>query len=157
MKNQFATNPHKAASKIQTNNMLIGVCMTIFGILWAFSPENLTTEIVLQFVFAIPLLYVSNLCYTKIAYWKEVRLWDYFGWFTGTTALVFVLNMLGVLTYFIGYHKMSILYFLTIWILLTIYTMINIYHNPKAAKIKIFKLLYFIILQLIFGLGMLYF
>lgn len=154
---KFRTNPNKAASKIQTNNTLIGVCLTIFGILWAFSPEKLTTEIILQFVFAIPLLYVSNLCYTKIAYWKEVKAWDYFGWFTSTTALVFVLNMLGVLTYFLGFQKMAIIYFLTIWILLVIYTAINVYYNRKAAGLKIFKLLYFIILQLIFGLGMLYF
>jgi len=90
----FKTNPHKAAAKIRINNTLIGVCLTMFGIIWAFSSNKLTSDIILQFIFAVPLLYVSSLCYTKLAYWKEVRLWEFFGWFTGTTALAFVLIQL---------------------------------------------------------------
>ena len=156
MVDPFRTNPHKAAAKIRINNTLIGVCLTIFGVLWAFSPEKLGLEIMLQFIFAVPLLYVSSLCYTKIAYWEEVKLWDYFGWFTGTTALAFVFNVIGILSFLIGFRVLALIYFFTIWLLLAIYTAINYYYKPKNVSIKIFKLLYFIAIQLIFGVAILY-
>ena len=152
----FHTNPPKAASKLKVNNALIGVCISVFGIMWTFAPERLNFPILLQFVFAVPLLYVSSISYTKIAYWKQIKLWDYFGWFTGTTGTAFVLNVVGILTFFLGHPRMAFMYFVTIWSLLIIYTLINIRYNKNAIGIKIFKLLYFIIVQLIFGMGILY-
>ena len=157
MANPFETNPHKAAAKIRVNNTLTGVCITVFGILWAFGSEKLNTQIILQFILAIPLFYVSSLSYSKIAYWKEIKLWDYFGWFTGTTAIIFVLNIIGILTHLIGFTKLTLVYFAMIWALLLVYTIINIHYNPKDSANKIFKLLYFVIMQLIFGIGILYF
>ena len=156
MVNPFETNPHKAAAKIRINNTLIAVCMTIFGIIWAFAPGRLSVEILLQFIFAVPLLYISSISYAKIAYRKETKLWDYFGWFTGTTATAFVLNVIGVLTFFLGYPIMTLIYFVVIWSLLIVYTSINICYNPKKIGVKVFKLLFFIIIQLIFGMGILY-
>ena len=156
MVNHFKTNPHKAAAKIEINNTLISVCITIFGIMWAFAPERLNVEILLQFIFAVPLLYISSICYTKIAYWKEVKCWDYYGWFTSTTAAAFVLNVIGILTFFLGYTIMALIYFAVIWFLLIIYTLINIHYDPKATGVKVFKLLFFILIQLIFGIGILY-
>ena len=153
----FKTNPQKAASKISINNNLIAACLAIFGILWAIAPEKLTLPIIIQFAFAIPLLYVSSIAYTKIAYWKQVKFWDYLGWFTGTTATAFVLNIIALLIFILGYRGMALAYFFLLWFLLIIYTAINIYYNPRVARVKIFKLLFFIFIQLIFGIGILYF
>jgi len=156
MQNPFKTNPEKASSKIRINNNLIAVCLTLFGIVWAFAPERLDVEIVMQFIFAVPLLYLSSIAYTKIAYWKEVRLWDYLGWFSGTTGMAFVLNIVGIFTYLLGYEVMMIVYYLVIWGLLLLYTIINIHYDKKVIGIKVFKLAYFILIQLFFGLGVLY-
>jgi len=153
----FKTNPQKAASKISINNSLMAVCLAIFGILWAIVPEKLTPPIIIQFTFAIPLLYVSSIAYTKIAYWKQVKFWDYLGWFTGTTATAFVLNIIAILIFILGYKGMALAYFLVLWSLLAVYTIINIHYNPWAVRVKIFKLLFFILIQLIFGVVIFYF
>lgn len=156
MPDPFKTNPHKAASKIEINNTLMAVCLTVFGIIWAFAPERLDNVVLVQFIFAIPLLYISSISYTKIAYWKEVRLWNYFGWFTGTTAKAFVLNIIGVLIFLLGHPGFSIMYFIVTWIFLGIYTLINLHFDPKRLKEKIFKFLYFVLIQFFFGILVLY-
>ncbi|MFC1663703.1 hypothetical protein ACFL0A_01070 [Patescibacteria group bacterium] len=153
----FKTNPQKAASKISINNNLMAVCLAIFGIFWATVPEKLTLPIIIQFAFAIPLFYVSSIAYTKIAYWKQVKFWDYLGWFTGITATAFVLNIIAILIFILGYKGMALVYFLVLWSFLVVYTVINIHYNPQVARVKIFKLLFFIFIQLIFGVGTFYF
>lgn len=157
MASPFKANPHKADSKIKINTSLIVVCITLLGIIWTFAPERLNFPILLQFVLAVPLLYISSIAYTKIAYWKEIKLWDYLGWFTGTTATAFVLNIVGILTYLLGYSVLALIYFGVLWGCLLIYTLINIHYNPRAVGFKIFKLLFFIVIQLIFGIGVIYF
>jgi len=153
----FKTNPQKAASKISINNNLISVCLATFGILWAIAPEKLTLPLIVQFTFAVPLFYVSSIAYAKIAYWDQVKFWDYLGWFTGTTATAFVLNIIAVLIFILGYKEMALAYFFILWSLLVVYTVINIRYNPQAVGVKIFKLLFFILIQLIFGVGIFYF
>ncbi|MBS3166851.1 hypothetical protein J4403_01430 [Candidatus Woesearchaeota archaeon] len=100
--NYVKTNPHKSQAKLESMNNIMAVCLTIFGIMWAFSPDRLNGPILLQFVLAIPLLYVSGLAYTKVAYRKEVKFWDNFGWFTSTVATAFVLNIVGILIFLLG-------------------------------------------------------
>lgn len=152
----FKTNPHKANSKISINNTLIAVCLGVFSIMWALSPERLIPSVLLQFIFAIPLLYISSISYTKIAYHDKVRPWDYLGWFTGTTGTAFVLNIFGVLTYSLGHETMALGYFVFTWLLLLIYTLTNIFEDKKSYKQRIFKFVYFIVIQLIFGVAILY-
>ncbi len=157
MSNPFKTNPHKASAKIGINNNLIAVCITVLGIMWAIAPNRLELGILVQFVFAVPLLYVSSIAYTKIAYYSHIKYWDVLGWFTGTTATAFVLNIIGVLLYFLGYPRMTIIYFLITWILLFIYTLINCHYNHGDKVVRIFKFLYFVSIQVVFGLGAIYF
>lgn len=157
MSSPFKTNPHKASAKIVINNNLIAVCITVLGIIWAFAPDRLEISLLLQFVFAVPLLYVSSIAYTKIAYYKEVKYWDYLGWFTSTTATAFVLNIIGILIFFLGHTIMALMYFLVTWFLLLIYTLINCHYNQGDRKVRIFKFLYFVLIQAIFGLGVIYF
>ncbi len=130
----FKTNPHKANSKVSINNTLIAVCLGVFSIMWALSPERLTSEVLLQFILAIPLLYISSTAYTKVAYHDKVKPWDYFGWFTGTTGTAFVLNIFGVLTFSLGHEAMAICYFIFTWVLLFIYTLTNIFEDKKATN-----------------------
>jgi hypothetical protein len=152
----FKTNPHKASAKIVINNNLIAVCITVLGIMWAFAPERLGLGLLIQFVFAVPLLYISSISYTKVAYYKDVKQWDYLGWFTGTTATAFVLNIIGVLIFFLGYPTLMLLYFFVTWFLLLIYTIINCHHNKGDKRIRIFKFVFFVLIQAVFGLGVIY-
>jgi hypothetical protein len=154
--NPFTTNPEKAGSKIRINNDLILACITIFTFIWAFAPNKLSFWLIIQFVFAVPLLYISNTAYTKIAYKKETKLWDYFGWFTGTTGIALVFNILGILIYLLGFMTIFYLYFALLWFLMLIYTIINIHYHPSSIKIRIFKFLYFVLIQVIFGLGFIF-
>ncbi len=134
----------------------MALSITIFSILWSFASDRLNVEILLQFILAIPLLYLSSISYTKVAYWKEVELWEYLGWFTGTTATALVLNVIGILIFFLGYPLVTLIYFFTLWSLLLIYTLINIYYNPDQKRIKLFKFFFFVAIQLIFGVGLLF-
>ncbi len=156
MSSPFKTNPHKASAKLVINNNLIAVCITVLGIMWAFAPDRLGVGLLLQFVFAVPLLYVSSIAYTKIAYYKDVKYWDYLGWFTGTTATAFVLNIIGILIFFLGYPIMTLMYFLVTWFLLLIYTLINCHYNHKDRGVRVFKFIFFVLIQAIFGLGVIY-
>jgi len=158
----FGTNPDKASAKIRINNNLIAACLTIFGMIWALAPGRLTSLIILQFVIAIPLLYASNIAYTKIAYWKKVKLWEYMGWFAGTTGTALVFNILGLLIFSLGFAELAIVYFVVMWLCLLAYTLINIHYSleynphPKDLNYKVFKLFYFISIQLVFGIIPLY-
>ena len=156
MDNSFRTNPHKAAAKIQINNSLLGVCLTMFGFMWAFAPERLSVQVLVQFIFAVPLLYISNNAYSKIAYWRETKIWDYFGWLTSTIAIAFVLNIIGILTFLIGHPQLTVMYFLTTWILLGIYTCVNLYYKRASKRVLLFKYVFFVLVQLLFGIGILY-
>jgi len=151
MINLFKTNPEKASAKIRINNSLIGVLFTIFGIIWAVNPSKLNFWLTLQFVLAMPLLYISNITYTKIAYRKEAHLWDFFGWITGNTAMALVLNIFGILIYILGFISLFYFYFGLIWGLLFIYTILNT-RQAKKPIIGVFKFLYFVLIQIIFGL-----
>ena len=153
----FEANPHKAAAKIGINSSLMAVCLALFTIMWTFAPEKINVKILLQIILAVPLFYISSISYTKIAYWKQVRHWDRLGWLTGNAATAFTLNLIGILTFLLGYSGLALMYFGILWTLLIIYTLINIRYNPKAVKIKVFKLLFFIVIQLIFVNGLLYF
>lgn len=152
MEDGFTTNPQKAAAKININNILMAACLAVLTILWSFSPERAHPAALAQLVFAIPLLYVSSIAYTKIAYRDEVKWWDYLGWFTSTTATAGILNVFGILVHTLGYGAMALAYYLLTWALLLVYTLINMRYHPHAIGIKLFKFFYFVALQFAFGL-----
>ena len=156
-KSPFKTNPHKASAKIGINSNLIAVCITVLGIIWAFDPERLKPWLLMQFIFAVPLLYISSIAYAKIAYYRDIKYWDTLGWFTGTMATAFVLNIIGILVFFLGHTVMSLVYFLFTWFLLMIYTIINCHHNHGDRRLRIFKFLFFVSIQAVFGLSVIYF
>ena len=135
----------------------MALCIALFGVIWAFAPEKLTIEILLQFMFAIPLLYISSIAYTKIAYYTQNKLWENLGWFTGTTGTAFVLNIIAIFMFLIGHPLVALFYFILIWVLLLSYTIINIYYDPRSIRMRIFRLCFFISVQLVFGIGVIYF
>src|SRR3989339_465288 len=97
MKRIFRTNPEKAGNRVAINSFLIGSLFTIFTLIWTLSPEKFSVIIVTQISLAIPLLFVSSLAYSKVAYWKETRLWDTLGRYTNNLATIFIFNVVGLM------------------------------------------------------------
>ncbi len=153
----FEPNPEKAKSRITINSALIGLLLTVFGVVWSLNPERLTTLILVQIAFAIPSLFVSSLCYSKVAYRRQVRYWDIYGWFTHNIGLIFTLNLVGIMVYTLGFKLLSSSYFLFLWILMFFYSLIDIHYDRKVISEKVFKTAFFISVQLVFAVIPLYF
>jgi len=152
MEDFFVTNPEKAAAKIQINNILMASCLAILTILWGIGDRPQDQGLLAQLVLSVPLLYVSSIAYTKIAYREEVKWWDRLGWFSGTTATIAILNAFGIMTSSAGYPSIAVIYFLLTWALLFVYTCINLRYHPRAVGVKVFKYGYVVTLQVLFGL-----
>lgn len=147
----FQTNPAKAANKLSINSFMMGSTFFIFTLIWTLSPDKFNPLLIIQLVFSIPLLFVSSLAYSKIAYWKETRLWDFLGWITNNLANIFLLNIVGLMI--AQYFKtISLWYFTTIIILMLVYSIVNVIYTPKALKQKIFKFLFLLVGLLLLGI-----
>jgi len=148
-KELFETNPAKASNRLTINSFMMGSVFFIFTLIWTLSPERFSPIIIAQLVFSIPLLFVSSLAYSKIAYWKETKLWDSLGWFTNNIANIFLLNVVGLMVAQMFIH-MALFYFGLIIFLMFIYSAINVIYKRNAFKEKLFKFL-FIVAGLTFG------
>ncbi|HLD37592.1 MAG TPA: hypothetical protein VJA86_03310 [Candidatus Nanoarchaeia archaeon] len=151
MKRIFRTNPEKAGNRVAINSFLIGSLFTIFTLIWTLSPEKFSVIIVTQISLAIPLLFVSSLAYSKVAYWKETRLWDTLGWYTNNLATIFIFNVVGLMIadYFVS---LAFAYFSATILLMLIYSIINFSYNPSFIKEKLFKFLFFVIVLFLGGI-----
>jgi hypothetical protein len=147
----FQTNPSKAANKLTINSFMMGSTFFIFTLIWTLNPEKFSYLIIAQIVMSIPLLYVSSLAYSKIAYWKETRLWDSFGWFTNNLANIMLLNVIGLMVSQM-FRPMALLYFGLIIFLMLIYSAINVIYSKHTFKQKLFKFLFLVVGLLIGGI-----
>jgi len=145
----FQTNPDKAANKLTINSFMMGSAFFVFSLIWALNPEKFSSIIIFQLICAIPLLFVSSLAYSKIAYWKETKLWDSLGWFTNNVANIFILNVVGLMVAQI-FRNMALFYFGLIILLMLIYSSTNVIYAHHKFKEKLFKFL-FLVLGLVLG------
>jgi len=128
---------------------MMGSVFFIFTLIWTISPGKFSPLVIFQLLFSIPLLFVSSLAYSKIAYWKETKLWDSFGWFTNNIANIFLLNVVGLMVSQM-FKSMAVYYFGTLIGLMFIYSTINIIYAPSSLKQKLFKFLFTVII-IVFG------
>jgi len=150
MEEFFKVNPEKAAARVNVDSIMMGCLFFVFTLIWTFNPKSFSPIFVAQLAFAIPLLFVSSLAYAKVSYRKENKYWDHLGWYSNTIGNAFVLNVIGVLV-FKNYPLISFSYFGLIFVLMLIYTIINIVTNPLRIGEKIFKFLFLIALIFSFG------
>lgn len=151
LNNAFQINPHKATMKISISSAMIGALFFVLTFILAFGPNRFHPWVLAQLVLAIPLLYVSTLTYSKIAYWQETKLWDAFGWITIYIGNTILLNAIGLMVTTIS-KNLALAYFILIVGLMLIYSIINIIYSPKSAKVKIYKFLFFLLIILIGGI-----
>ena len=146
--------PEKAKSRIAMNSRLIAVITAVF-----FLTINLKIEILiqngllaLQLVLAIPFLFTSTLAYSKLGYRKETKRWNNLGWVTFIIGYAFMLNIIGVLVGKYVDVLFGILFFLINWILTIIYSFVDISYDKSVIKERLTKDLFFILIQVFFGL-----
>jgi len=142
MEEFFKVNPEKAAARSNIDSAMMGCLFFVFTLIWTLNPKEFSPAFVMQIAFAIPLLFVSSLAYAKVGYRKENKYWDQLGWYSNTIGNAFVLNVIGVLI-FEEYPLIAFGYFGLIFILMLVYTIINIATNPLRIGEKIFKFFFF--------------
>ncbi len=150
MKQFFETNTHKASARVTINSFMMGSLFFILTLVWSLNPSKFSIYLIAQIVLAIPFLFVSSLAYAKIGYWKEIKMWDTFGWFTNNIGSIFILNVVGLMTAAI-YKNLALLYFVLIIVLMAIYSIINVVYKPETLKEKLFKFAFFLFILILGG------
>jgi len=147
----FETNPQKANAKIMINSFMMGSLFFILTLIWSKNPTDYSLFIASQIVFAVPLLYVSSLAYSKIGHWDKTRIWDALGWFCNNSGNIMILNVVGLMA-----KNISIIisgtYFILVIFLMVVYSAINIYYKSASLKEKIFKFMFFLIILTLGGI-----
>lgn len=89
----------KGADRINVNNLLAAVCVTVLTILVTVPGNQASYWSILQLAIAIPCLITSSLCYAKCAYRSESETdtWDRAGWFTHSVGYACVINATAIL------------------------------------------------------------
>lgn len=147
----FYTNPHKATLRISINSAMIGALFFVLTFILSFGQNKFHFFVLAQLVLAIPLLYVSTLTYSKVAYWKQTKLWDAFGWIVTYIGNTILLNAIGLMVASIS-KNLALTYFILTIVLMIVYSSINIIYSPKTFQRKIFKFLFFLIIILLGGI-----
>jgi len=146
--------PEKAKSRIAMNSRLIAVITAVFFLIINLKIEILTQNefLALQLVLAIPFLFTSTLAYSKLSYRKETKRWNTLGWITFIIGYAFMLNIIGVLVGKYVDVLFGVLFFLVNWILTIIYSLVDISYEKSVIKERLAKDLFFILIQIFFGL-----
>ncbi|MEI7513278.1 MAG: hypothetical protein WCJ74_01515 [bacterium] len=150
IKKGFNANPHKSANKVTINSFMMGSLFFILTLVIAIDPNKFSPFVIYQLVLAIPLLFVSSLAYSKIGYSKDTHNWDILGWHTNNLGNLFVLNSVGLVA---GNYDLLLakIYFTLFCFLMTIYTLININHEPKSWPNRVYKLFFLLIVTILGG------
>ena len=149
----------KGADRINVNNLLAAVCVTILCLLVTVSSEGVNIWSVLQLAIAIPCLITSSLCYAKLAYRPagELDTWNLAGWITSSIGYVCVLNATAVLLYVSQYRDAAWSFVGVNAALFLLYALIDVYIGSKVSgkrdksriKEKSIKTLFYLVLLLL--------
>ena len=139
----FSTNPEKATLRISINSFMMSSLFFILTLIWTLNPEKFNFFIIAQVILAIPMLFVSSLSYSKVAYWEKNLAWDWLGWITNELGNIPVLNIVGLITATL-FIKLAYAYFALVILLMLTYTLINIHYRPHKSKEKLIKFVIFL-------------
>lgn len=144
--------PQKASQRIAINRSLLGVIITAFFLTINLKKEILFENVLtLQLVLAIPLFLFSMFAYSKMAYRKEIKRWNFFAFSTFIMAYSFVLNITGILIGKFINVNIALIFFGFTWILALTYSFIDISYDKSVIKERIVKDSILISLQFVFG------
>lgn len=145
--------PSKADSRITLNTTLLAISIGVFFLMINMNSNFLSQKILTtQLILSIPLLFISNLAYSKIGYRKQVKKWNIFGWITFIIGFGFILNVIGIISKEIIGITISIMFFVICWVLIFIYSFIDISYDKFRLKERLIKDGFFIFIQTSLGL-----
>jgi len=147
---KYSTNPEKAASRVSINGVMLASLFVVLTVIFL-EPEKFDLLVVAQLVLAIPFLFVSSLAYSKIGYWKQIRLWDVLGYFTNTLGNLLIINAIGLMVSVISI-SLALLYFGLMIGLMFIYSLINVIYIRTTWSEKILKFLFLVVILFIGGI-----
>jgi uncharacterized membrane protein (DUF485 family) len=148
----MAPSPSKSSNRISLNRVLFSIALAAF-----FLTVNLKEEfffdrvLILQLVLSIPLLLTSMLAYSKVGYRTQTRRWNKLAWITFAFGYGFLLNVIGILLAKTSGILISIVFFVSTWVLAIIYSLVDISYDKRVLKERLYKDLLFISIQILLG------
>jgi hypothetical protein len=145
--------PSKAVTRTGLNKSLLAIAIGVFFLTINLKSELLSNKLLsLQFILSIPLLTTSILAYAKIGYRQQIGRWNFLGWSTFTIGYALLFNVIGILISEIIGVFLAIVFFITIWALTIIYSVIDVSYRKTRLKERILKDSLFIGIQILLGL-----
>ncbi len=147
------TQEIKSNLRVAINTMLIGMCFTVFTLIWALGPSVDFSDLILsQLAISIPLLFYSTASYSKLGYRKYPGAWNNFAVTSYLTAFSLIINSIGLMIYAVDLFEIAVIYFLLTWMLEFIYSAIDVAEDRANLRERVIKDAYLFALQ--FGLGL---
>lgn len=148
------TQEIKSSMRVSITTMLIGVCFTIFTLVWVFGTSVKFNDLILsQLAISIPFLINSTISYSKLGYKSNHEQWNLFALYTYLTGYALVTNAIGIMIYLVDLFPIAILFFVATWTLEIIYSIIEFSENKDYLVGRVVRASYFISLQVVFGFG----
>ncbi|PJE81610.1 hypothetical protein COU58_01545 [Candidatus Pacearchaeota archaeon CG10_big_fil_rev_8_21_14_0_10_32_42] len=135
----------KAKFRFDINLKLLGISFTIFALIISLNPELLKFSILipLQITLSIPLLLSSIFARSKLAYTKNTKIWENYGYITFLIAYTFLINVLGILLSYSISPTIGLIFLAFSFIMSISYSFFEILENKEKLLSRIKKDLFF--------------
>lgn len=150
LKSKHTKHPERFLFRMEINFFMIDSLFFILTLIWALQPERFSTNIILQLVLAVPMLFVSCLAYSKADNKGRFPLFKRFGWITSTAGNNLVLNAVGLMT-FTFHPEIAFAYFATLIPLVVVYYSLNMFYDLHSLREELLKLSFILIIILLGG------
>ncbi|MHA1266851.1 MAG: hypothetical protein ACTSRS_16560 [Candidatus Helarchaeota archaeon] len=148
----------RAEINVAENSRLLAVAIAIFVVIFIYKdviPVALFGWVIAQLVLSFPLFYKSSDGYEKLAYRDELK-WKWFAKLLNSTGTALVFNAIAIIIYSFSL-AFSLIFFGVTWGIEIIYSILDIKERRANFKKRLFKSLWYLSLQIIFGLGIILF
>jgi len=134
-------NRFKADTRNLIDVTLLGICITLFGLVATIKPEMLSNNpfFVLQLVLAVPFFVCGLLARVKEAAYNDSYRWSRLSFISFTLAYGFFINAIGLLLSFIAPIYVPIAFFGVNTILTLIRAGIVVSYTPSKLKSRILR------------------
>jgi hypothetical protein len=150
---EFELNKRKSDSRVMANLTLLGISITLFGLIITINPKLLDSALLAyQLVLSIPFFTSSTFARSKMAYTRNARKWDLFGFITFILAYGFLINSIGLLLANFASNQVVVTFFVINIILAISYSSIQVWYDKSKLKGRIFQDLTFTILIILLGI-----
>lgn len=147
------TNEFKSGVRVTITSMLIGICFTVFALVWAFDRNIKFNHFIMsQLIFAMPILYYCTTAYSKLGYKKNAGLWNKYAVVTFIIGYSLIINAIGIMIYVADLVVNAILFFLLVWVLDIIYSICEVAEDRKNLPERLIKTGFFILMTFCLGL-----